>query len=92
MTLETVFLTLVTAYLVLVAYGVVGARRRHVGRAKLIAEALLVILPPALIAGALAAAGEGALVTQWWRLFALMLVAGAVVAIVAEQVARRVVP
>lgn len=92
MTLETVFLLLVTMDLTLVAYGVVGARRRLRGRARLVAEALLVLLPPLLIAGALALAGEAALVREWWRLFALMALSGALVAVVAEQVARRVQP
>ena len=92
MTLESLFLTLVAAYLALIGYGVVGARRRLKGRSLLAAEALMVALPPLLIAGALAAAGEGALVATWWRLFALMIVTGAIVAVVAEQVARRVEP
>ena len=92
MTIDSLLLTLVAAYLALVAYGVVGARRRLSGRPKLVAEALMVVLPPVLIAGALAAAEEAALVAIWWRLFVLMAVTGAVVAVVAEQVARRVDP
>ena len=90
MTLGTLLLMLVTIYLVLIAYGVVGARRRLAGRARLTAEALMVVLPPLLIAGALVAADEAGLVASWWRLFALMIVAGTVVAATAEQVARRV--
>ena len=92
MTIDSLLLTLVAAYLALVAYGVVGARRRLTGRARLSAEALMVALPPILIAGALVAIGEAALVATWWRLFVLMALAGAIVAVVAEQVARRVDP
>lgn len=92
MTLDTLLLMVVTIYLVLVAYGVVGARARLAGRGRRLAEALLVLLPPAILAGALVAAGEGAVVASWWRLFAGMPVAGALVAIAAEQVARRAAP
>jgi len=92
MTIDSLLLTLVAAHLALVAYGVVGVRRRLAGRPKWVAEALMVVLPPAMIAGALVYFDEGALVAAWWRLFALMVVAGAIVAVVAEQVARRVTP
>lgn len=92
MTLGTLLLMVVTVYLVLIAYGVVRARRRLAGRAKLVAEALLVVVPPMLMAGALVGADEGALVAAWWRLFVSMTMAGVCVAAVAEQVARRVEP
>jgi hypothetical protein len=89
-TLDSLFLLLVTTYLVLIAYGVVGARRRLTARARAISVGLMVILPPALIAILLLAMEEGALVRQWGRLFIAMTLAGIVVAFVAEQVARRV--
>jgi hypothetical protein len=90
MTLETLFLLLVTTYLVLIAYGVVGARARLFGRARTVAAALTVVLPPLLIALLLLASGEGALVARWGRLFVAMAVAGVGVAFAADRVARRV--
>lgn len=92
MTLDTLLLMIVTIYLTLIAYGVAGVRRRMAGRPKLIAEVLLVAVPPLLLAGALVAADEAALVAAWWRLFALMAVSGAVIATLTEQIARRVGP
>ena len=92
MTLGPLFLTIVTAYLVLVAYGTVGARRRLAGRGLVIALLLLVLLPPAVIAGALVASGEGSVVREWHRLLIAMPIVGGLVALVAEQVARRVAP
>jgi len=90
MTLDSLFLLLVTTYLVLIAYGVVGARARLAGRARGVAAGLAVVLPPVLIALLLWAMGEGALVVRWGRLFVAMGLAGAVVAAVADRVARRV--
>ena len=92
MTLGPLFLTIVTAYLVLVAYGTVGARRRLHGRGLMVALLLVVLLPPAIIAGALVASGEGGVVREWHRLLIAMPVVGALVALAAEQVARRVAP
>lgn len=93
MTLTTLFLMIVIIYLVLIAYGVVGLRRRRVaGRARLIAAAMIVVAPPALIAGLLAATGESELV-RTWRLFLLaMPIVGALAALLADQIARRVLP
>lgn len=90
MTLDAVFLLLATIQLALVAYGVVGARRRLAGRPLLVAEALLVLLVPALIAALLAAAGEGAVVRDWGRFFIAMIFAGALTAALAEAIARRI--
>jgi hypothetical protein len=92
MTLGTVMLLILTVYLVLVAYGVVGARQKLGGGALRITRALLVLLVPALLAGALAASGEGDLVRQWWRLFVLMPVLGIAVAYLASRIARQVEP
>ena len=90
MTLETLFLLLITTHLVLVAYGIVGGRRRLGSRARLLAAGLLAWMPPGLIAATLAATGEEDLVARWGRLFLLMGVAGTAVAWVADRTARRV--
>jgi hypothetical protein len=90
MTLETLFLTIVLIYLVLIAYGIVGMRRRKmVGRPKLLTEILVVLVPPALIAGLLTVSGEGGLVLKWGLFLAAMPLAGAIVAVLTEQIARR---
>lgn len=92
MTLGTLMLLILTVYLVLIAYGVVGAQRKLSGGALRITRALLIMLVPALLAGALAANGEGALVRQWWRLFLLMPILGIIVAILASRIGRQVGP
>lgn len=93
MTLEMLFLTIVIIYLVLIAYGIVGMRRRKmVGRPKMMTEIAIVIIPPALIAGLLTISGEGGLVIKWGQFLAAMAIAGAIVALLTEQIARRVEP
>ena len=90
MTIGTTFLLILTAYLALIAYGIVGARRRLAGKALLVTEILLVLVLPVLLAGLLVATGEGELVRAWARFFIAMPVAGAIVAVLADQIARRV--
>ena len=85
-------LMILIIYLVLIAYGVVGARRKISGGALRITRALLVVLVPVLLAGGLWASGEGDLVRQWWRLFVLMPVLGIAVAFLASRIARNVEP
>ena len=92
MTLGTLMLMVLIVYLVLIAYGMIGAQRKLAGSALRITRALLVLLVPTLLAGALAASGEGDLVRQWWRLFALMPALGIAVAYLAAQIARNVDP
>ena len=93
MTLAPLFLTIVVTYFVLIAYRMVGLHRRRVtGAARWVAAALLVIAPPALIAGGLLLAGEPAFVREWrWSLLA-MPVAGALIALLAGLIAARVTP
>lgn len=90
MTLGTLMLLVLTTYLVLIAYGVVGARRKLSGRALAVTLFLLVLLVPAVLAIALAASGEGDLVREWWRLFALMPILGGAVAYLAARIGRQV--
>lgn len=93
MTLDTLFLMIVLIYLVLIAYGIIGMRRRKmVGRPKRVTEILIVLVPPAMIAGLLVVSGEGGLVLQWGLFLGAMPVAGAIVAVLTEQIARRVEP
>lgn len=91
MTIETLFLTIVTTYLVLVAYGVVGARRRRLSaQARLISGGLMVTIPPLAILGALYTTGDALLIAGWGAAMLAMLVGGVVVAVAAELIARRV--
>ena len=92
MTLGTLMLLVLILYLVLIAYGVVSSQRKLTGAALRLTRALLVLLMPALLAGALFASGEGDLVRQWWRFFALMPVQGFLVALLASRIGRHVEP
>jgi hypothetical protein len=92
LTLGTLLLLILVLYLVLIAYGVVGAQRRFSGPALRITHVLLVLLVPVLLAGALAASGDGALVREWWRLFVLMPLLGILVALLASRIGRQVDP
>ena len=92
MTIGITFLLVLTAYLAVIAYGIVGARRRLTGRTLLVTEILLVLMLPVLVAGLLAATGEAELVREWGRFFLAMPVAGAIVAVLTDQIARRVDP
>ena len=90
MTLGPVLLTLLTAYLAVIAYGVVGARRRFAGMPLRMVEAALVLIAPIVIVGTLFASGDGAVVAQWGRLFAAMPILGLVTAILADRIAAQV--
>ncbi|HMI20529.1 MAG TPA: hypothetical protein VK533_13405 [Sphingomonas sp.] len=91
MTLGTLMLLILTVYLVLIAYGVVGAERKKLAPGALrITRALLVLLVPVLLVGALLASGEQSLVRDWWLLFFLMPVLGIVVAWLAARIANSV--
>ena len=92
MTLGTLLLLILITYLVLIAYGVVGARRKLSGGPLRIALALLVLLVPAGLAAALAASGDGDLVREWWRFFVAMPILGIVTALLASRIARQVEP
>jgi len=91
MTLETAFLMLILIYLVMIAYGVVGARRRGTpGRTRLIAAALMVVIPPLAAFYALHSTGDPSLLAVWGRVIAAMLVSGIATGFFTEYVARRV--
>lgn len=92
MTLGTLMLLVLVLYLVLIAYGVVGAQRKLTGGSLRLTRALLVLLVPVALAGGLVASGEGDLVRQWWRLFALMPVLGVAVALLASRIGRHIEP
>lgn len=90
MTLENLFLVLIPTYLVLIAYGVVGGRRRGLpGKARLVAAALSILIVPAGILLALYATRDAFLIAGWGVVALGMLAAGVATAILTEYIARR---
>ena len=91
MTLETLFLIVVPAYLAIVAYGQVGARRRGLAaRMRTVTGALRVIVPPTAVFVTLLSTGSAPLIARWCMVTLAMAVAGAIVAGLVEVVAPRV--
>lgn len=90
MTLDTLFFVLVPTYLVLIAYGVVGTRRRGLPKQARIGSAVLMLLiPPVGILIALYATGDAFLIAGWGLVTLAMFAAGVVTAVLAEFIARR---
>jgi cytochrome bd-type quinol oxidase subunit 2 len=86
-------LLILIIYLVLIAYGVVGAERKKLGRrARMITRAGLVLLVPVLLVGALIVSSEDSLVRDWWLLFVLMPFLGMLVVWLSARIAREVGP
>ena len=90
MTLGPLLLTLLAAYLAVVAYGAVGARRKFVGAPLRAVQACLVLILPGALVVALFASGDGAVVQEWGKLFAAMPVLGLVTLILADRIAAQV--
>ena len=90
MTLGTFLLMLLTLYLVLIAYGVVSARRKFTGGALLLVQGLLVLVLPVALALAMLSYDERDVLIQWSRLFLAMPILGVVVVILADRIARKV--
>ncbi|MDO6413900.1 hypothetical protein Q4F19_05860 [Sphingomonas sp. BIUV-7] len=90
-TLDIFFMLLVPTYLVLVAYGQVGARKRGLAPVtRAIAALFRVMLPPFALVAALLWEGDPALAHVWVPVVIGMAVAGAVVAALVEFVAPKV--
>jgi hypothetical protein len=89
-TLDTLFILLVPTYLVLIAYGQVGTRKRGLpAHTRWIAAAIRVVLPPVAVIGALLWEGDPALAYAWIPVAIGMGVAGAIVAALMEFVAPK---
>lgn len=90
MTIETLFLVLVPLYLVLIAYGIVGARRRGTpGRVRAAMAGLIVLIPPLAILFALYSTGDAFLIAGWGVVTLAMLASGIATAFFTEFMARR---
>jgi len=91
MNLETLFLVVILCYLAMIAYGVVGSRRRGTpGRTRLIATALMVLIPPLSLAYAVYSTDNAGVVAAWGKVTMAMLVSGIATAAFTEYVAKRV--
>ena len=87
----TIFLLIASIYLVIIAYGVVRTRKKGLSRqVRLSAAAAQVILPPLVLFGALLMTRDAFLIGGWGVMLAMLLVAGALLAICTDQVAKRI--
>lgn len=90
MTIETIFLTFGAAYLALVAYGIVRTRKKALPiQVRLVSAATQVILPPLIMFGALLMTKDAFMIGGWGVMLAMLLVAGALLALCTDIVARR---
>jgi len=90
MTLGSLLLTLLAAYLAVVAYGAVRARRTFAGASLRVVQAGLVLVLPLALAAALFASGDAEVLREWARLFAAMPLLGLVTLILADRIAAQV--
>lgn len=86
----TVFLLIGSVYLLIIAYGVVRTRKKglppHIRFASASAQ---VVLPPVALAIALLTVGDAA-IAGWSLMLGLLVVAGTLLAICTDLVARRI--
>ncbi len=91
MNLVTLFLLVGSIYLVIIAYGVVRTRKRGLPPGlRISAAAIQVIVLPAALLAALLLTRDGAMIAAWGPVLAMLLLAGALLAICTDIVARRV--
>lgn len=87
------FLTLGAAYFVLVAYGVVRTRKAGLPKQiRLTGTIAQVLLPPLLMFAVLLTTGSAQLIEGWGVMLIMLLIAGALLAICTDMIARRVLP
>ena len=91
MTPITIFLTIGSLYLVVVAYGVVGTRRRGLPPAlRIMSAAIQVLVPPVILFGVMLLETELFPIAAWGPILAMLALAGGFLAICTDIVARRV--
>lgn len=89
----SMFLTIGTAYLVLVAYGVVRTRTRKLpAQVRVAGAATQVVMPPLVMFAALLLTKDSGLIEGWGVMLLMLMVAGALLAICTDMIARRVIP
>ncbi len=90
MTPATIFVLIAALYLTIIAYGVVRTRKRGLPRnTRLASAAAQVIVPPVVLFGALLTTGDAFAIGGWGVMLAMLLVAGALLALCTDLVARR---
>ena len=86
----TLFLLIGSVYLTIIAYGVVRTRKKGLPpHLRFLSASVQVALPPIVIAVLLLTTGDKA-VAGWSLMFGLLIVAGALLALCTDLVARRV--
>ncbi|WP_340314314.1 hypothetical protein [Rhizorhabdus argentea] len=91
MNATTIFLTIAAVYLTIIAYGVVRTRKRGLPlQVRFAAATAQVVLPPAILFGALLMTRDALMIGGWGVMLAMLLVAGALLAVCTDIVARRV--
>jgi hypothetical protein len=87
----TLFLLIGSIYLVIIAYGVVRTRKKGLPeRARLASTAAQVLVPPVVLFAALLTTGDGQSIGGWGLMLGMLTVAGTLLAICTDMVARRV--
>jgi hypothetical protein len=87
----SIFLVVGSLYLVVVAYGVVGTRRRGLPvPIRITSAAVQVVLPPVILLGVMSLEPKLFPVASWGPVLAMLMLAGALLAICTDIVARRV--
>lgn len=85
-----IFLLIGTVYLVIIAYGVVRTRQKGLPpHIRFIAASAQVVLLPIALFAALALTGNPSVIAGWSVMLAMLLVAGALLALCTDIVARR---
>ena len=86
----TLFLLIGSVYLLIIAYGVVRTRKKGLPpHIRFAAASAQVVLPPVVIAILLLTTADAA-IAGWSLMFGLLIVAGALLALCTDLVARRV--
>ena len=86
----TLFLLIGSVYLLIIAYGVVRTRKKGLPpHIRFAAASAQVVLPPIVIAILLLTTADAA-IAGWSLMFGLLIVAGALLALCTDLVARRV--
>ena len=87
----TIFLVIGSLYLVVVAYGVVGTRKRALpAQMRITAAAVQVVLPPVILLGVMSLEPRLFPLASWAPVIGMLMLAGALLAICTDIVAKRV--
>lgn len=87
----TIFLTIGSLYLAVVAYGVVNTRKRRLPPSlRIMAAAIQVVLPPIILLGIMILDSAAFPIGAWGPLLGMLMLAGALLAICTDIVAKRV--